>query len=96
MQSHPAARFSASHLSHAMVHFSIIMQQAEDAGDTEIMSKAILHIWISPHQVQIVNLYMKMQFAPSKVYIFISRKKKTKKPQNKTKKQPTFIDSASR
>lgn len=45
---------------------------AWDIGDTEIMSKAILHIWISPHQVQIVNLNMKMQFAPSKVYIFIS------------------------
>jgi hypothetical protein len=48
---------------------------AWDTGDREIMSKAILHIWISPHQVQIVNLNMKMQFALSKVYIFISYEK---------------------
>lgn len=43
----------------------------------EIMSEAILHIWILPHQVQIVNLNMKMQFAPSKVYVFISCQKKS-------------------
>lgn len=36
------------------------------------MSKAILHIWILPHHVQIVNLNREMQFAPSKVSIFIS------------------------
>lgn len=36
------------------------------------MSKAILHVWIPSHHVQIVNLNRKMQFAPSKVYIFIS------------------------
>lgn len=35
------------------------------------MSKAVVHIWISPYQVQIVNLNMKIQFSPSKVYIFI-------------------------
>lgn len=35
------------------------------------MSKAVVHIWISPHRVQIVNLNMKMQFSPSNVFIFI-------------------------
>lgn len=45
---------------------------AWDVGGREIMSKAILHIWIPPHHVQIVNLNREMQFAPSKVSIFIS------------------------
>lgn len=61
-------------LSHVTVHYSNTMPQSYDAGDTETMSKAILHIWISQHRVQVVNLNMKMQFAPSKAHTFPSCK----------------------
>lgn len=57
------------------------------------MSQAILHIWCSPHQVQIVNLNMKMQFALSKVYIFISRKKTHSFPAPRGKKDGIYHQS---
>lgn len=57
-------QFSNISLLHVIEHFSIITQRSWDTEDGKKKCwKAILHIWISPHQVKMVNLNTKIQFA---------------------------------
>ena len=69
--------------------FSKVMQESYDAGDRKNVRGNSSH-WVSSHRVQIVNLHMKMQFAPSKVYTIISCKRTHSFPPPQGKKDGIY------